>query len=64
MLWLIIVLCLIGIKKGIDAWFGCIKSDALIPALNMFLMTLLFTAVIMISLYIMMNYNITEKFVL
>lgn len=63
-MWLVIVLCLIGIYKGYNAFIGCIKSSAFVPAVNMLLMTILFLVIALINLYILRNYNIELKIVL
>lgn len=62
MFWLIIVLCLIGMYKGYNAFIGCIKSSAFVPAMNMLLMTILFLSLLIITLYVVRNYNIEKKF--
>jgi len=64
-MWVVVVgICLLGIYKGWEAFNGCIKSSAFIPAMNMLLMTILFLSLLIITLYVVRNYNITDKLVL
>jgi hypothetical protein len=62
MFWLVIVLCLIGIYKGWNAFSGCVKSSAFIPAMNMLIMTILFLVIALTNLYILREYDINKKF--
>lgn len=62
MFWLVIVLCLIGMFKGWNAFNGCIKSSAFVPAMNMLLMTILFLVIALTNLYILREYDINKKF--
>ena len=62
MFWLVIVLCLIGMYKGFQAFNGCIKSSAFIPAMNMLIMTILFIVIALTNLYILREYDINKKF--
>lgn len=62
MWWLIVAICLLGIYKSYNAYWGCIKSDAVVPALNMFLLMILFLSLLGITLYVVDNYNIEKKF--
>lgn len=64
MLWVIVVLCLIGIYKGWNAFNGCIKADALVPAANMLIMTILFLITALMSIWVMKEYNIDKKFII
>ena len=59
---LVIVLCIIGMYKGWEAFNGCIKSSAFVPAMNMLLMTILFLAIALTNLYILREYDINKKF--
>lgn len=62
MTWLVIVLCIIGLFKSWEAFNGCIKSSAFVPAMNMLLMNILFLSLLVITLYVVRNYNIEKKF--
>jgi hypothetical protein len=56
--YLFLVICLLGIVKGWEAFNGCIKSSAFVPAMNMLLMTVLFLVQGIIVLYYLSHFNI------
>lgn len=62
MWWIIVGICLLGMYKGWQAFNGCVKSSAFEPAFNMLLMTILFLSLLVITTYVVRNYNITEKY--
>jgi len=49
--------CLLGVYKGINAYFACIKADAIEAAANMFLMAFLFFIILGITLYVGSHYE-------
>ena len=61
-LYLVPIICLLGTYKGYKAWIGCIKASAFEPAFNMLLITILFLSLLVITTYVVRNYNITEKY--
>ena len=63
MIWLVVVaICLLGLFKSWEAFNGCIKSSAFVPAMNMLLMNILFLSLLIITTYVVRNYNIEKKF--
>lgn len=48
--------------KGWEAFNGCVKSSAFKAAFNMLLITILFLSLLIITLYVVKEYNIEKKF--
>jgi hypothetical protein len=61
-LYLVPIICLLGTYKGYKAWIACIKASAFEASFNMLLITILFLSLLVITIYVVKNYNITEKF--
>ena len=61
-LYLVPIICLLGIYKGYRAWIACIKASAFEASFNMLLMTILFLSLLVITTYVVKNYNIEKKF--
>lgn len=61
MSYIILFCCLFGIRKGIIAMFACIKSDSLIGAVNMIMMTICFIIIMLISLNQAIKYDFYPK---
>jgi hypothetical protein len=62
LLYIVPIICLLGMYKGYKAWIGCIKASAFEPAFNMLLMTILFLSLLIITTYVVRNYNIEKKY--
>lgn len=62
MVWIIVGLCLIGMYKSVKGYLGCMKANAFGPAIDQFILLIIFVTISIIVLKVANDYSIQQHF--